>query len=126
MNLTYLEQAITSLQRALQQPKDEFIRDSVIQRFEFTYELAWKALKRYLEFEEGVENMDALSRRDLFRVAAEKGLVKDPVVWMEYHRYRNESSHTYAVAKAEEVYAAAQPFLSDVNDLYRQLSGRIQ
>lgn len=124
VNLSHLEQAIASLKRALAQPKDEFIRDSVIQRFEFTYELAWKALKRLLEVEEGVENVDALNRRDLFRLAAEKGLLADPLVWFDYHRYRNESTHTYAETKAEEVYAAAQRFLIDVEALYLQLVSR--
>lgn len=126
VNLTHLEQAIASLRRALAQPKDEFIRDSVIQRFEFTYELAWKALKRLLEVEDGVENADALSRRDLFRVAAEKGLLTDPLTWFDYHRYRNESTHTYAETKAEEVYAAAQRFLVDVESLYLQMAKRLE
>jgi nucleotidyltransferase substrate binding protein (TIGR01987 family) len=122
VHLQPLEQAVSSLKRALEQPKNEFIRDSVIQRFEFTYELAWKALKRYLENDEGGENVDSLSRRDLFRLAAEKGLIVNPLAWFEYHRNRNESSHTYAEAKAEEVFTAAQNFLPDVTALVATLA----
>jgi len=40
-SLDEFERAIQRLDEALSQPKDEFIRDSVIQRFEFTFELSW-------------------------------------------------------------------------------------
>ena len=43
-----LRDACTKLEDAMRQKKDEFIRDSAIQRFEFTFELAWKAMKAYL------------------------------------------------------------------------------
>jgi nucleotidyltransferase substrate binding protein (TIGR01987 family) len=125
LNLTLFRQALDSLRRALLQPKDEFLRDSVIQRFEFTYELAWKALKRYLEQEEGSENIDAMPRRDLFRLAAEKGLLKDPVIWFAYHRARNETVHTYQEAKAEEVYGIAANFVADANELLECLANRL-
>ena len=60
LNLNLYRQTLEALRRATLEPKNEFLRDSVIQRFEFTYELAWKSLKRYLEQEEGTENIDAL------------------------------------------------------------------
>lgn len=124
LNLTLYRQALEALRRATLEPKNEFLRDSVIQRFEFTYELAWKALKRYLEQEEGSENIDALPRRDLFRLAAEKALLNDPVVWFGYHRARNETVDTYQEAKAEEVYAIAVNFVTDANMLLEQLANR--
>ncbi|MHB8714048.1 MAG: nucleotidyltransferase substrate binding protein [Trichloromonadaceae bacterium] len=43
--------ALAQLEKATQQPKDELVRDSVIQRFEFTHELAWKMLRLRLERE---------------------------------------------------------------------------
>ena len=52
--LRLLETAISRLEKALAQPMDEFIRDSAIQRFEFTFELLWKSVKTYAE-EAGVE-----------------------------------------------------------------------
>ncbi len=42
-------QAASRLAEALARPKDAFMRDSSIQRFEFTFDLAWKALKVHLE-----------------------------------------------------------------------------
>ena len=44
LDLSSLTKALESLDVALAKDKDEFIRDSVIQRFEFTYELSWKFL----------------------------------------------------------------------------------
>ncbi len=58
-------------------PEKVVLRDGVIQRFEFTFELSWKMLKRYLE-EFGLEKVDGLNNRDLFRVGFEQG---DALTW---------------------------------------------
>ena len=58
-------------------PEKVVLRDGVIQRFEFTFELSWKMLKRYLE-EFGLEKVDGLNNRDLFRVGFEQGLLDEP------------------------------------------------
>lgn len=119
--LTPLRKAIASLRAALAQPKDEFVRDAVIQRFEYTYELAWKSLQRRLVEDLGGEAVVPLSRRDLFRLAAERALIDDPLPWFEYHKARNITSHTYNERIAEEVYVVAQAFLGDVESLLRVL-----
>lgn len=119
--LAPLEKAIYSLLKALQQPKDEFIRDAAIQRFEYTYELSWKALKRYLEMDEGSETIDHLHRKDLLRMAAEKGLIRDVAPWFDYHECRNLTSHTYNENVAERVYAAAVNFAKDASELLKEL-----
>lgn len=46
--LTHLKKALMTLKEALKQPKNNFIRDAVIQRFKYSYELSWKTLKRFL------------------------------------------------------------------------------
>lgn len=124
LDYSVLIKAVDSLARALDQPKNEFTRDSVIQRFEYTYELCWKFLKRYLEISEGVATVDLLSRKELFRLAAEKGLIDDVVAWFEYHRSRNETSHTYQETKAEEVYECAKRFALDAKKLQSKLTNR--
>jgi len=58
--LTPLTKAVASLELALVQPKNEFVRDAVIQRFEYTYELCWKMLRRYLISDIGVEEVNRL------------------------------------------------------------------
>lgn len=97
------------------------MRDGVIQRFEFSYELAWKTLKRHLEEELGRENVDAQSRRELYRQGAEARLLENVEAWFAYHRARNETSHAYDERKAAQVYAAAREFLPDAETLLARL-----
>ncbi|RME21181.1 MAG: nucleotidyltransferase [Deltaproteobacteria bacterium] len=124
LDFTPLEKAIESLRRALAQPKNEFIRDSVIQRFEFCYELGWKFLRRCLAEEEGAEYVRHLSRKDIFRLAAQKGIIDAPEQWFDFHRARNETSHLDSENKADEVYEKAREFLPAVEKLLAQLEKR--
>lgn len=122
--LTPLIKAVASLKVALAQPKDEFVRDAVIQRFEYTYELAWKMLKRHLDESEGSAAVDPLSRKDLFRLGGERGMVANVEAWLTYHRARNETSHTYDESKAEQVYEIARQFAGDAEKLLVELERR--
>ena len=92
--------ASTRLSEACAQPFDSFIRDSVIQRFEFCWELAWKVLKLRLE-QLGIA---ASNPRDFFKEALAAGLIHDGNRWSEAQRMRNLSSHTYDEKLAEQVY----------------------
>jgi nucleotidyltransferase substrate binding protein (TIGR01987 family) len=92
---------VHQLERAVAQPCDEFMRDAVIQRFEFSYELAWKLLKLRLE----QEGISALTPRQALREALQAALIEDGNVWSEIQRYRNLTSHTYDERLADEVYA---------------------
>ncbi|MBL4942401.1 MAG: nucleotidyltransferase substrate binding protein [Colwellia sp.] len=122
--LTPFKKALLSLEKALQQPKNEFIRDSVIQRFEYTYELAWKFLRRFLVADVGSETLAPLTRKDLFRLAADKKIIIDPLPWFEYHQARNTTSHTYDEVVAEQVYQSAKNFFDDAQLLYKELERR--
>ena len=110
--LAPLQKAVASLDLALRQPKDEFIRDAVIQRFEYTYELCWKMIRRQLIEDHGSSEVTMLSRRELFRMAADYGLIPSVQSWITYHKARNETSHVYDENKAEEVYQVASTFLT--------------
>jgi nucleotidyltransferase substrate binding protein (TIGR01987 family) len=110
LDFSPLKNALNSLDKALAEPFNEFVRDAAIQRFEYCYELCWKMLKRVLAEDQGIETVSVLSRRDLFRLAAEKQLITDPLIWFEFHKARNETSHTYNETKANEVYTATREF----------------
>lgn len=69
--LTPLEKAVASLALALEQPKNEFIRDALMQRFEYTYELCWNMLRRKISLDHAEEQVKLLSRREPFRMAAD-------------------------------------------------------
>lgn len=62
-----------------------------IQAFEFTYELAWKTIKRLLE----KEGILVRSPREAFREAAALKVISDPEVWFQFIDARNETVHTY-------------------------------
>ncbi len=135
LDLQNFEGAIHSLATALAlcadtpYPEDtaewELMRDGVIQRFEYTFELSWKTLRRYLE-EYALEKVDSLSNRDLFRRGYELGLLHDTGVWFDYLKKRNLTSHTYHKATAEAVYQAARAFINDVRFLLTQIQERSQ
>lgn len=95
--------ALSQLEKAIARPKDEFIRDSVIQRFEFTYELAWKLLKLQLA-SEGVESR---TPKEALQEGLQAGYLSDGNAWSELQRQRNLTSHTYDEALAEAVYGFA-------------------
>lgn len=93
--------AVTQLEKAAARPKDEFIRDSVIQRFEFTHELAWKMLKLKLED----EGLIVKTPKETMQEALQAGLIEDGNLWSDMQKMRNLTSHTYREQLAEEVYA---------------------
>ncbi len=92
--------AILRLNDALNQPYNEFLRDSVIQRFEFTYEAAWKCAKLWL----ATKDIDVRNAKDTLKEALTQGLIVDGNGWSELHRMRNLTSHTYDKKLAEDVY----------------------
>jgi len=79
--------------------KNLFIRDSIIQRYEYTIELAWKTLKDYLE-EEGF--IDVSSPKKVIRQALKEGYITDPA-WLKALDDRNKTTHAYDEEMAQEV-----------------------
>src|SRR3954471_15820241 len=96
--LNSLKKAVESLEKAVTvysaaadraQLEKDVLRAGVIQNFEFTYELSWKFMKRWLE-ENVSATVDGMTRKELFRLAAENKLIEDVEAWFRYHRSRNE------------------------------------
>ncbi|HEX2222574.1 MAG TPA: nucleotidyltransferase substrate binding protein [Thermoanaerobaculia bacterium] len=117
--LTPFKKALESLEAVLAVPKDDIVRDATIQRFEYTYELAWKMIKRHLEWA-GAE-ADSLTRKSLFREAARIGVIADAEPWFDYNEARDLTSHTYDEVRAEEVYEMARRFAVDARRLLEAL-----
>jgi nucleotidyltransferase substrate binding protein (TIGR01987 family) len=118
--LTPLAKAVATLKRAIDEKRrDEFVRDAIIQRFEYTFELCWKFMVRHLR----ADNLlaEPLTRRDLFRAAAQARLIDDPVPWFEFHDGRNQVAHTYNEAAALKVLSIAERFLPHAEGLLRTL-----
>lgn len=127
IDFTSLSKAIATLTKALQAaaraPKDEFIRDASIQRFEYTYELCVKSLRRQLTaMADSPSEIDGLGYRDLIRVGVERGFVKSEKSWFAYRELRNITSHVYDPAKARKVFGALRRFQRDAADLHSRLT----
>ena len=99
----------------------ETVRAGVIQNFEVAYEQCWKMMKRWLEENIGRTYVDGVTRRELFRLAAESRLITDVERWMDYHTARNQTSHTYDEATAQSVFEEATHFADDARQLLRAL-----
>ena len=80
-------------------PDDEVIQIALIQAFEFTFEIAWKTMKDYLEYEgySGVGNS-----KQTVRVAFQAGLITNPEGWMAAIARRNMTSHVYNAVVLQE------------------------
>lgn len=131
LDLSSLKKAVDSLDRAIKVAggsnnfdQVEVIRAGVIQNFEFTYELCWKFMKRWLELNAGAAAADGSTRKELFRLAAESRLITGVENWFKYHAARNETAHTYDPAKAAEIFALAAPFAIDARSLLKALEER--
>jgi nucleotidyltransferase substrate binding protein (TIGR01987 family) len=129
LDLTPLRNALASLERGLvrrrNNPADEEVRDACIQRFEYCFELSWKMLKRQIEFELGnTEEVDGYSKRTLFRVAAERGLISSPEPWFVYLVQRNKTSRAYDAQVAQEVAAVLEDFSLTARALLATLESR--
>ncbi len=81
------------------------IKDGVLQRFEFTHELAWKVLKDYLEYE---GHQGITGSRSASRLAFSLGLVEDGQVWMDMLESRNRTVHTYDERVLEQEFLKVQ------------------
>lgn len=121
LDLTSLRDALSAYERGLRvyrasiaddAPDDvqEVVRAGVVQTFEFTYELCWKLMKRWLEANISPNVAFGVTRREFYRICAENGLIDDVDRWMEFHSARNMTSHIYHVDVAEEVAKSADEF----------------
>lgn len=130
LELTSFEKAIKSLKKAIEErkrlPENEFVRDSCIQRFEYTYELSWKMLKRYLHLTSGSPSeVPEMSFQDLIRTGAEKGLLLNSWdKWSLYRKLRGTTSHAYDEDKAQEVLKIVPDFHEEAIYLLKQLQRR--
>ncbi|WP_058485661.1 nucleotidyltransferase substrate binding protein [Defluviitalea phaphyphila] len=96
-------------------------KEGLIQRFEYTFELAWKTLKDYLESQEVIVSFP----REVIKSAFHYGLIKDGEIWMDMLEKRNLMAHTYdekrfnlAVSKIKEEYFNA------ISQVYNELGER--
>jgi nucleotidyltransferase substrate binding protein (TIGR01987 family) len=81
-------------------PLNELEEQGLIQRFEFTHELAWNVMKDYFTYQ---GNTTITGSRDAIRDAFNKGLIQDGEGWMDMIKSRNLSTHAYDEAIADAI-----------------------
>ena len=125
-SIDILERSVKTASRVDDSDKDlqETVRAGVIHSFEVAYEQSSKMIKRWLKENIGAASVDGTTQQNLFRLAAENRLIADAERWMDYHKARNSTSHTYNEDAAENIFAEAAEFVHDVKYLLRMLETR--
>lgn len=97
-----LKKMLKKLEAALEKDAhlDEVYLDGTIQRFEFVYELSWKLMKSYLEY----QGTEVVSPRETFREGFKDGIISDATEWINLMINRNKTSHTYKEETAWDIY----------------------
>jgi len=130
LDLSTLHKALGRLdegyQRYLLDVRDLQIRDGLIQRYEFTYEISHKMLKRHLEMTSpNPEIFDAMPFADLIRTGNELSILKsDWSAWKLFREMRAKTSHTYDEDIAQTVVQVIPDFIHEVRYLEQQLELR--
>ena len=131
LELTPLRNAVQRLAEGLARYQSDItdiqIRDGLIQRFEFTYELSHKMLKRYLEAAAAnPTEFDGADFQYLVRSGNEQGLLLSAwPVWRHFRDMRSKTSHTYDEEMALIVVGAIPDFLKEASYLLDQLQQRV-
>jgi nucleotidyltransferase substrate binding protein (TIGR01987 family) len=112
-----LKEAIETSQEHALSPLEQ---EGVIQRFEYTMELAWKTMKDYLEHQNVV--FDKITPRSVILNAFEAKVIGEGEMWQRALDARNKMSHTYDFQKfAAVIDAIEQDYLRVIGDLYTTL-----
>lgn len=131
LNATPLAKAVQRLREGLArhraEPNDEQLRDGLIQRFEFTFELSHRMLRRYLRSAAASpDEIDGLSFADLIRTGNAQGLLRaEWSVWRNFREMRTRTSHSYDEKSALDVVAGIPSFLEEAEYLLTELRKRL-
>jgi nucleotidyltransferase substrate binding protein (TIGR01987 family) len=123
--MTQLDNLIKNLNKANKRLKEavkanptSMNKDATIQRFEFTFELAWKTLQAYIRD----QGFDCKSPKNCIREGARLEVIKEPEEWFSYLNSRNLITHTYNEKMADEIYGQALEFPQEVDSLLKKVS----
>ncbi len=118
--MTKYENLIKDLKKANQKLKEavslkptRINKDATIQRFEFTFELAWKTIQGYVRD----QGLDCKSPRGCIREGARLEIINNPDDWFEFLEARNLIAHTYNEKLANKVYRKARKFPREIDNL---------
>jgi nucleotidyltransferase substrate binding protein (TIGR01987 family) len=115
--LVSFENSLERLREILEKEKTVANRDSAIKRFEFTVELAWKCIQKFLRG----EGIICRSPKECLKEAFKFGLIDDDPQWLAMMEDRNLTVHTYDEETAEDVYNRLPGYLKYLDSLKEKL-----
>lgn len=103
LKLQEFKKALATLEEALREEKTKLVRDSVIKRFEYTFELCWKTAKVLLSEKFGT---DVFSPKECFRELRKNKLIsdKETEILLKMTDDRNDVIHSYSESFSDELY----------------------
>lgn len=115
------ERAYVLLSSALERREpdafNELEMEGLVQRFEYTFELAWKTLKDYLE-NSGVV-LPQITPSAVIKAAFTAKLIEQGETWMDMLKHRNLMSHTYDFKEFREAVVAIRTrYLNALGQVY--------
>ena len=119
-----LKKALSNLDEAVKLSEERELtkleKQGLIQSFEYTYELAWNTIR---DFYRSKGEVDIQGSRDAFRLAFERGLIRDGQVFMNMIKSRQLSSYTYNEETADDIY---QDIVNHYFCAFQELVERLQ
>ena len=118
-----LRKALVQLDAALDLPaENDVIKAGCIQYFEFSFELAWKTIKRIAQ-DEGLA--DCNSPKSALKAAFSNGWVETEEVWLDMLSSRNKMSHTYSAEEAIDIFDKLPSYAEALKPLAKNLEALI-
>ena len=119
--LKNLENALKRLKEGIEIPNPDTLQiDGILQRFEFTFELSWKTIKDYLEYEGFSEKIG--SPREIIQQAFKQHIIEDGDGWIKMMLARNSLSHLYDEETSRKIYnEIKEKYVHLINDVVDKL-----
>lgn len=112
--------ALQRLEELLHDDINDVIIDATIQRFEFTFELAWKTVKEYLELNGFVEGIN--SPKGTLQTAFKEGIIIEGDIWIKMMEARNLTAHLYDYDTSRNIYDMIKnEYIRILRDLKKRL-----
>lgn len=136
LSLKALEKSVRSLEEAIEYSKGKIdldnldilgdnLRSAIIQKFEYTYELSMKMMRRWLDENLFLGNSEfSLTKMEILKNAYKEGLIDNIDDWVEFGKARNLTSHTYNEDNAVVVYKKALEFLPASKSMIMRLKSK--
>ena len=115
-----LKEAAARLNEGLDTAKSQLEIDGVLQRFEFTFELTWKAIQEYAKY----QGIIVASPRESFRIAGDLDLIDNVELWLEYLEERNKTTHIYDTKMAKAIFDKLPAFAKLVKSLISKMNSK--